>query len=84
MSSSINVMLLPGQFMPLGTYKKVAPFATDFSSMPYAYMAQPPPMVKVDPTSSLSLPSYASHGVNVAFMFSNLSAPVAMYTQWTV
>ena len=36
-------------------------------------------MVDVDPTSGLSLPSYASHGVNVAFMFNNLSVPVAIH-----
>jgi hypothetical protein len=37
-------------------------------------------MVDVDPTSGLLFPSYPSHGVNVAFVFDNLSAPDAMYT----
>jgi hypothetical protein len=47
--------------------------------MLYAY-TQPSPMVDVDPTSGLSLPSYASHGVNVASVSDNLSVPVAIYT----
>jgi hypothetical protein len=84
MSSFIDVTPSPGQFVPLGTYEKAAPFASDFPSAPYAYATQPPPMVDVDPTSGLSFPSYPSHGVNVAFMFNNLSAPDAMYAQWTV
>jgi hypothetical protein len=84
MSSFINITLLPGQFVPLGTYEKAAPFASYFPSALYAYVAQPPLMVDVDPTSGLSLLPYASHGINVAFVFNNLSAPVAMYMQWTV
>jgi len=46
--------------------------------MLYAY-TQPSPMVDVDPTSGLSLPSYASHGVNVASVSDNLSVPIAIY-----
>ena len=73
-------MLSPGQFVPLCTYEKVAPFPI---SPPHRMLmcnsTQPPPMGDIDPTSGLSLPSYASHGVNVAFVFNNLSAPVAIH-----
>jgi hypothetical protein len=40
MSSFINITPSPGQFVPLGTYKKAAPFASDFPSVSYAYRAK--------------------------------------------
>jgi hypothetical protein len=35
------------EFIP-GTYEKVAPFASDFPAVLYAYTVQPPPMVNID------------------------------------
>ena len=40
-------------------------------------------MLDAKPTSGLSFPSCASHGVNVGFVYDNLSTHDA-YTQWTV
>jgi hypothetical protein len=67
MSSFISVTMTPGQFVPLGTYNKVA---SVFAPV-HAYTVQPT-VLDVDPTTSLWFPSYVLHGVNVGFVYYSL------------
>jgi hypothetical protein len=83
MSSFINTTSPPGLFLPYGILDK--PHQTlDVPAEPYAYVAHPQAMFKVDPASGLSFLSYVSHGVTTTFVHDNSSGPDTMYSCWTV
>jgi hypothetical protein len=84
MSGFIDVTPPPGQFVPFNVCdsNKAEPLSSDLPPAPYAYTVQPPTMLDVDPTSGLSFPSYASHGVHAVFPYDNSSAPESIH--WTV
>jgi len=61
----IDANLPRSQFFPFGIPDKVHPQSLDIPAAPYTYAAQPQPMFDIDPTSGLSFPSYALHGVDI-------------------
>jgi hypothetical protein len=84
MSAFIDATSPPSQFFPFGISDKVHPQSLDVPAVPYTYAAQPQAMLDVDPTSGLSFPSYASHGVDTTFAYGGSARPDAMYSHWTV